>query len=165
MIIGGVVSLLTGLIMLIWPGKSLLVVAALFGCWLLVLGIVNVIKAFRASELSAFRRIFVGVAGLLYLVVGAVCLRNLFTSLTLLAVIIGLVWTVGGAAELAGGFPRVLPTITGLLSIAAGVAVFLWPRPTLLTIAVIGGVGLIVIGLVQIGYTLFTHRKRPPAPA
>ncbi len=151
--------MLTGLIMLIWPEKSLLVVAALFGVWLLVMGILSILRAFTAKELSTVRRVFVGIAGLLYLIIAAVCLRNLFTSLTLLAAVIGLVWTVGGAAELASGFPRVLPVITGLLSMAAGIAVFLWPKPSLLTIAVVAGIALVVIGLIQVIYTLVIRRR------
>jgi uncharacterized membrane protein HdeD (DUF308 family) len=166
MIVGGAVSLITGLIILIWPGKTLLVVAALIGVWLLIMGVYSVIRAFASKKLTRGRRVFVGVAGLLYLVVGAVCLRNLFTSLTLLAVVIGLVWAVGGAAEIANGFPKVWPTAIGVLGIAAGVVMFLWPNRSLTALAIIAGAWLIAIGLMQISQFLTARRRSGPiAPA
>src|SRR5688572_20766964 len=84
MIIGGLVSMLTGLIMILWPGKTLLFVAALIGAWLLIAGIIHVIQAFTRNDLPRTRRAFLGLAGLLYIVIAAVCFRDLFTSLALL---------------------------------------------------------------------------------
>ncbi|HCT79463.1 MAG TPA: hypothetical protein DGT23_23450 [Micromonosporaceae bacterium] len=159
MIFGGAISLVTGLIMALWPGKTLLFVAVLIGVWLLVIGIVRIVQAFLRKDLSRGKRVLIGVSGLLYLVVGAICLRDLFTSLTLLAVVIGLVWTVGGAAEFAAGFPKVWPTIIGLLSIAAGVILFLWPEPSLTAIATIAGIWLIAVGLIQITLALLAFRR------
>jgi uncharacterized membrane protein HdeD (DUF308 family) len=164
MIVGGVVSLITGLMVLIWPGKTLLVIAALIGAWLVIMGAYNVIRAFGSKTLTRNRRLFVGLAGLLYLIVGAVCLRNLFTSLTLLAVTIGLVWAIGGAAEIVNGFPKVWPTAIGLLGIAAGVVVFLWPDRSLTALAVIAGAWLIAIGLMQISQFLLGRRHPTATP-
>jgi|SRR5581483_12356562 len=159
MIVGGLTSLVTGLIMALWPGKTLLFVAALIGGWLLVAGLIQLARAFMRRQLSGLRRVLIGVSGLLYLVVGATCLRNLFVSLALLTAIVGLVWTVGGAAEIAGGFPRFWPTVLGLLSMAAGVIVFLWPKPSLLTLTVFVGLWLILIGVIQIVLAVLAFRR------
>lgn len=166
MLIGGLTSLVTGLIMALWPDKTLLFVAVLIGVWLLVAGLIQVVRAFTRKELGRVRRVLIGVSGLLYLVVGAICLRNLFASLALLTVVVGLVWTVGGAAEIASGFPRFWPTLVGLLSMAAGVVVFLWPKPTLLTLTVFIGLWLMVIGIIQIALALLAFRRyRAMAPS
>jgi uncharacterized membrane protein HdeD (DUF308 family) len=106
MLVGGLVSLVTGLIMVIWPGKTLAVVAALIGVWLVLIGLVQLFRAIAGREFGWLRRVLIGVSGLLYLVIGAICVGNQFASLRLLAVVVGLVWMVGGAAEVASGWPR-----------------------------------------------------------
>ncbi len=165
MILGGLVSLVTGLIMVLWPGKSLLFVAALIGAWLLVTGIMRIVQAFTRKDLTTRRRYYLGIIGVLYIIVAFVCLGDAFTSLTLLTIVVGLVWTVGGATEIAAHFPKPLPTLLGLLSIAVGVTVFFWPQPTLTLMATIVGIWLIVIGLIQLAQAFLTHRRRhTPAP-
>ncbi len=164
MIVGGITSLVTGLIMALWPDKTLLFVAVLIGVWLLIMGLIQVVRAFIRKDLSRLRRVLIGVSGLLYLIVGAICLRDLLVSLTLLTVVIGLVWTVGGAAEIAAGFPRFWPTLLGLLSVAAGVVLFLWPKPTLLTITVFVGIWLMVIGVIQLVMAFIARRRHQAAP-
>jgi uncharacterized membrane protein HdeD (DUF308 family) len=159
MIVGGLVSLVTGLIMVLWPGKTLLFVAALIGVWLLVMGLIQLARAFTRKDLGRLRRVLIGVSGLLYLVIGAICLRDLFTSLALLTVVVGLVWTVGGAAEIASGFPRFWPTLLGLLSVAAGVVVLLWPKPSLQIITVFVGIWFMLIGVIQTVLAVLAWRR------
>src|SRR6188768_2517757 len=106
MIVGGLISLLTGLIMVSWPEKSLLFVATLIGAWLLVTGIMRIIQAFTRKDLTPRRRSYLGIVGLLYTIVALICFSDTFTSVTLLTVIVGLVWTIGGAAEIAANFPK-----------------------------------------------------------
>jgi uncharacterized membrane protein HdeD (DUF308 family) len=165
MIVGGLVSVLTGLIMVLWPGKTLLFFAALIGAWLLIAGIIRMVQAFTRKDLPRNRRAFLGLAGLLYVVVAAVCLSDLFNSLALLTVIVGLVWIVGGLAEIAAGFPKPWPTLLGILSIAIGITVLLWPEPTLTFMATIIGIWLIVIGVIQLIQSLVAYRRRSHLPA
>jgi uncharacterized membrane protein SirB2 len=172
MIVGGLVSLVTGLIMILWPGKTLLVIAALIGVWLLVMGLIQIARAFARTEIGWLRRVLIGVSGLLYLAVGAICLGDQFASLVVLAVVVGLVWMVGGATEVASGWPRLWPVLLGLLTIAAGVVVFLWPKPTLTALTVFVGIWFMVIGVIQIvmGLIALRHRRArapqiaPPLP-
>jgi hypothetical protein len=159
MVLGGIVSLITGLIMALWPDKTLLFVAVLIGVWLLIIGLIQVVRAFTRKDLGRLRRVLIGVSGLLYLVIGAICLRDLFTSLALLAVVLGLVWTVGGAAEIATGFPRFWPTLLGLLSMAAGIVVLVWPKPSLVALTIFVGIWLMLIGVIQIVLALLAYRR------
>ncbi|GIH09525.1 hypothetical protein Rhe02_75920 [Rhizocola hellebori] len=165
MIIGGLVSIITGLIMVLWPGKTLLFVAILIGVWLLIAGIIRIVQSVIRRDLPRRRRVLLGIAGLLYVIVAAVCLGDAFRSLTLLTLVIGLVWTIGGVAEVAAGFPKFWPTLLGLLSIAIGITVFLWPEPTLTLMATVIGIWLIVIGVIQLVLFLTTRlrRRKPPA--
>jgi uncharacterized membrane protein HdeD (DUF308 family) len=70
-----------------------------------------------------------------------------------LAVLLGVVWIIGGIIELIGSIAdssrdrRWLGVFGGLLSIAAGIVVVAWPAPTVTVIAWIAGLYLITFGL------------------
>jgi uncharacterized membrane protein HdeD (DUF308 family) len=167
-IVGGLVSLVTGLIMVLWPGKTLLFVAILIGVWLLIMGLLRLFQAIAGRELGVRRRLLLGMAGGLYLVIGAICVGDVFASLALLTVIVGLVWIVGGAAEAATGWPRFWPVVFGVLTMIAGVVVLLWPEPTLKAITVLVGIWFMMIGVIQLVLALIAYLQRrrtiePPA--
>jgi uncharacterized membrane protein HdeD (DUF308 family) len=169
-IVGGLVSLLTGLIMVVWPEKTLLFVAILIGVWLIIMGLVRLFQAVADRQLGVRRRLLSGTAGALYLIIGGICVGDVFASLAILTVIVGLVWIVGGAAEVATGWPRPWPIIFGALSMIAGVVVLLWPEPTLKAITVLVGIWFMLIGVIQLvlAGVAFLQRRRamsPPASA
>jgi len=147
-ITAGALSILTGVILLVWPGKTLLFVAAMLGVWLIIIGIVRVAQAFSGKERTRNTRILLGVSGLLYAIVGTVCLSDLFTGVDILSVIIGLVWIVGGVAEIA--WRKQSSILLGALSIVAGLVVLIWPEISLLTMALVGGVWLVAFGVLQL---------------
>jgi uncharacterized membrane protein HdeD (DUF308 family) len=152
--------------MALWPGKTLLFVAVLIGVWLVIMGLVRLFQGVAGRELGTQKRFLFGTCGLLYLVVGVVCLGDVFTSLALLTVIVGLAWIIGGAAEIATGWPRFWPTVLGALGMIAGVVVLLWPEPTLKAITVLVGIWFMLIGVIQMVLALVAHlhRRRAVAP-
>jgi uncharacterized membrane protein HdeD (DUF308 family) len=158
---GGVLSILTGAILLVWPGKTLLFVAAMLGVWLIIIGIVRLVQAFRGKDRTPNTSILLGVSGVLYAIVGAVCLSDLFASVEILSVIIGLVWIVGGVAEIA--WRKQSSILLGALSFAAGLVVLIWPEISLLAMALIGGVWLVAFGVLQLVLGLVQPRAASPA--
>lgn len=174
-IVGGLVSLAMGIMLLAWPEETLLVAAALLGVWLVLIGIFRIIEGVTSSALAGGMRALTAVVGLLYIVIGVILLRNLATSVTLLAVIIGLAWIVGGVAEIvlgftrSGGWAKVGTVLLGLLSIAAGLVVFFWPGISLVVLIWITGLWLVVLGIAQLilGFTAHRGAKRaiPATPA
>lgn len=160
---GGALSILTGLIMLVWPGQTLRVIAALLGVWLIIIGIVRVIQAASTKTQAWQTRALIGASGVLYTIVGAVSLRNLYDTVAMMAVIIGLVWIVGGVAEIA--WRRGSTVLIGLFSVFAGVTVLLWPEISLLSMALVAGIWLVAFGLLHV-FLALTHRHRTAkAPA
>jgi uncharacterized membrane protein HdeD (DUF308 family) len=154
---GGVVSIAMGLILLFWPDETLLVVAALIGVWLVVAGIIRLAESVLTSEARGGARALSAVAGLLYLIVGILCLRNLLTSLELLAVVIGIVWLAGGISEIisaftrhAGGAGRFAAAAIGLVTVLGGLVLVFWPDISLKVIVWVSGLWLVAIGVVQI---------------
>src|SRR5574342_775286 len=77
-LMGGVISLAIGLILLIWPDATLTVIAILVGLWLLLAGAVKLGQAaFIPEGRSAGSRVLQAVAGVLLVILGVVCMRNL----------------------------------------------------------------------------------------
>jgi uncharacterized membrane protein HdeD (DUF308 family) len=156
-LVGGIVAILLGIVLLVWPGQTLLVLAALLGIWLVILGIVRLADALTGRELGGASRWFSVLAGIIYLIAGIFVLANLHASLTFLALLIGLIWIFSGASEIISGFTRVHGAgakigtiILGLINVALGVVVVFWPDITLVVLVWITGIWLIFIGLVQL---------------
>src|SRR3954470_19488583 len=91
--------------------------------------------------------------GLLLMVAG-VLIFSIDWSIRSLATFIGVLFIVQGAAEaLTTGIDarvRRANVITGLLSVAAGVLIIVWPEPGVVAVAVILGAWLIVVGTLTV---------------
>jgi uncharacterized membrane protein HdeD (DUF308 family) len=106
--------------------------------------------------------------GLGLVAVGVWLLTNLFESVTILALLVGVSLVVGGIAEIValGGREGLgwVGWLGGGLVVAAGVAVLAWPDITLWALAVLAGAGLVLEGLVRIAVAFEGHRTRPDWP-
>src|SRR5262249_2550720 len=82
--------------------------------------------------------------------------RSLSTFIGALFIFEGLwVRLTAGSANPAGNFP------TGLLSIAAGIAIIVWPKPTLVVLGIFLGSWLIVVGTITIAGAFAARRVMP----
>ncbi|HWB35725.1 MAG TPA: DUF308 domain-containing protein [Rugosimonospora sp.] len=170
---GGVVSLVLGIILLVWPKETLVVVAVLLGIWLVIAGITGLAQAIFAPEgRSGGLRVLKALGGVLYLIAGILCIRHLFATVTFLAVLVGISWLVVGVVEVfsafgeqASGWYRVGSFGLGLLTILAALVVLIWPTPSLVTLAWLAGIWLLVLGIAQIVMAARTLRARHPVPA
>jgi len=146
----GIVTAILGVIVISWPSQTLTVLSILFGIQLVVFGIFRLVSAFAADTRSPGVAAFVGIVGI---IAGIVVLRHPFETVALLAVLLGVVWIIGGVIDVIEAIAdssrdhRMLHAVGGLLSIAAGVIVVSWPAPTVTVIAWIGGLYLIIAGL------------------
>lgn len=162
---GAVVSLVFGILFLVWPEATLHVGAVLFGLWLLFHGIVYLVNAITARAGDGLHRALGAVIGLLFVIGGIVCLRDVVVSLLVIATIIGISWLVGGIialieafAGLPSGPGRWLVALLGGLSVLGGLIVLIWPGPSLTTIVVLTGIWLLLLGAMQLVLVL---RSRP----
>ena len=157
----GVVSLVIGVIVMVWPSETLVVLSVLFGIQLLVLGLFRVVSAFSEFTASPTLSVF---AGILLMIGGVVVLRHPFGTVEVLATILGVVWIVSGSLEAIDAVAnplrdhRVWHGIGGLLSLVAGIVVVAWPAPTIAVVAWIGGIQLVVLGVVVL-ITAFAARS------
>jgi uncharacterized membrane protein HdeD (DUF308 family) len=130
----GVISLLAGVAVLAWPGRTLIVVAVLFGIQLVVTGIFRFVAAFASEDLTGGTRVLLVVLGVLSLVIGLYAVRHVLVTLLALALLLGIYWIINGAVELfmalsARGVPgRGGTGVMGAISVVAGLLVLVYPK-------------------------------------
>ena len=149
----GVITLILGLIVSFHPSTSLNVVAVLIGLLMIISGIFYLIRVFDSGEAH---RVWLGIAGLLLIVIGVVLIRHLHLTVALIGLIVGITWIVQGISALAtaiSGGPgegRGWWIFFGIVSLIAGIVVTAVPTSSITTIAVLIGIWFIVIGLFEI---------------
>jgi hypothetical protein len=159
-VLSGVIAVALGALVLLWPGKTLLVAAFLFGAYLLVSGLSQVFFAFGLHA-SAGSRILLFISGAASLILGIMAFRHFGsepgTALLLLAIWIGIGFIFRGVAttataisELSGTPGRGSSIFFGLVTILAGVVTLAYPFDSLATLTLVVGIWLIVIGVFEI---------------
>jgi uncharacterized membrane protein HdeD (DUF308 family) len=164
----GIVTLALGILALAWPGRTLIVVAVVFGVQLVVMGIWRFIAAFAAPEVSGGTRVLYALLGVLSLVIGLYALRHVLITIVALALLLGIFWVVNGTTELFTALSnREIPTrgwliFSGILGIIAGIILLAYPGISILVLAVVIAVWLIVYGvmLISMGFQMrsLAHR-------
>ena len=147
----GIVTVLVGLLVLVWPGRTLIVVAVLFGLQLIVMGIFRFASAF-GHDLTAGTRTLFALLGALSLIIGLYALRHVYITVLALALLLGIFWIVSGTVELftalsnRGMDGRGWAIASGIL----GIVVLVYPAPSLLVLALVLGIWLLVFGIMEI---------------
>ena len=153
MVLAGVVTVILGLIVTLHPSGSLNVIAVLLGVLLVISGIFDWVRVFDSSEPH---RVWLGIAGLLLVVIGVVLIRHLNLTVALVGLVIGISWIVQGLAALVDAFSggpgerRGWWIFFGLISLVAGIVVVAVPTTSVTVLAVLAGIWFIVLGLVEI---------------
>jgi uncharacterized membrane protein HdeD (DUF308 family) len=158
------VTFIFGLIVIVWPSATLVVLAVLFGCYLLISGVLSLVEGFSDHAADGFTRGIYIVVGVLGIVLGLFCLRRVDVSVLILAFLLSVFWIMRGIFDLSvamsrrDGYSNGLRAFTGALSLIAGILVLLWPGITLYTLLVFAGAWLMVYGVTLgfLGYRL--HR-------
>jgi uncharacterized membrane protein HdeD (DUF308 family) len=165
----GVAALIFGVLMLIRPGSGLFALVLLFGVYSLVDGVFSLVMAVRGAR--GGRRwgslVLVGIAG-----IAAGLVAFLWPGITVLALMLLIAaWAIViGAAEIAAAVRlrkqirgEWLLGLSGVLSIALGVALFVFPAAGALTLAIWIGAWALVLGalLIGFGFRLRAWRSTP----
>ena len=157
-LVAGIITLVLGAILAFHPTFSLNVVCVLLGVMLIVGGIFHFVRLLDRDEPH---RAWLGVAGLLEVVIGVVLIRHLDKAYALIGLLVGLVWIVQGVVALMAGIlgtagrSRVWPVIFGVISIAAGAVVVSMPLHSTKVLAILLGVWFLVMGVLMILGGLF----------
>jgi uncharacterized membrane protein HdeD (DUF308 family) len=153
-----------GIMLLVWPHATLIVVAILIGAALLVAGVMRLVDGLGARPESGGMRAVDIIIGLLAIVAGLFCLKHHALTIVVVALVVGAYWIIHGVGDLvvaasAGNVPgRGLRVVAGLFSIAAGTIVLFWPGISLILLLTILGAWLLFYGLVLAGLALAMRR-------
>jgi uncharacterized membrane protein HdeD (DUF308 family) len=167
----GAATLILGLIVSFHPTGSLNVIAVLLGILTIISGIFNLIRVFDPAEPH---RVWLGIAGLLFIVVGVVLIRHLHLTRSLIGLFIGITWIVQGLTALIGGISggvregRAFWIFFGAVSLIAGIVVAVTPASSLNFLAVLVGIWFVVMGIFEIISGLLLRRalrRGGPTPA
>jgi len=157
----GVLTLILGLIVSFHPTGSLNVIAVLLGVLMILSGIFHLVRVFDPRETH---RVWLGIAGLMFIVVGVVLIRHLHLTRALIGLVIGITWIVQGLAALIAGVAgdlregRAWWIAFGVISLAAGIVVAATPASSLTVLAVLLGIWFIVMGIIEIiGALMLRH--------
>lgn len=156
-LVSGLLAVLLGVLVLAWPGKTLLVAAIFFGAYLLVTGLTQVVFAF-SLHVSAGGRVLLFISGAASLILAVLCFRHFGEgyALLLLAIWIGVGFIFRGVATAVAAISdptmpgRGWEIFIGVISLLAGVVMLASPFESLATLTVVVGVWLIVIGVFEI---------------
>ena len=149
----GVLTLILGIIVSFHPTGSLNVIAVLFGVLMILSGIFHLIRVFDPEELN---RVWAGISGLLFIVIGVILIRHLHLTRALIGLFIGITWIVQGLGAIIGGAAggarggRGWWIAFGLVSIVAGIVVVATPTSSLNVLAVLLGIWFIIMGIFEI---------------
>jgi uncharacterized membrane protein HdeD (DUF308 family) len=152
----GAVTLILGLIVSFHPGGSLNVVAVLIGVIMICSGLFHLVRIFGPGEAH---RVWLGISGLLLIVIGVILIRHLHLTTTLIGLFVGLTWIVQGVTALIAGIAgfgdgpsegRGWWIAFGALSVIAGIVVTATPVTSITFLAALLGIWFIVIGFFEI---------------
>ena len=161
----GVLALVLGAAVLIWPGDSIIVASGVFGVYLLVSGIAQAIAAFTVG-MSPGSRVLFFITGALSVVLGYFAFRdfNNGAAVWMLAIWIGVGFIFQGvtATVLAIDVPA-LPArgwyiFVGILTVIAGVVTIVWPIGSIVALAIVAGAWLVVVGITEVVWALSARR-------
>lgn len=153
LLFAGILSLIVGVVALVWPGKTVVVVAFVFAIWLIVSGIFSLVRGFAHGLTGGMRALFI-ITGILSLVLGIFAIRGEFQELYILSLFIGIGFLFRGFATLFLGFEskesRGWNIFFGIVMLIGGVVVLVWPGISLITLTWVVGIWLIVIGIYEV---------------
>src|SRR6478672_3878540 len=109
-LLSGILAVILGILVLTWPGITIVVAAIFFGASLLVYAISQVVFAF-SLHVSAGGRVLLFISGAAALILAVLCFRSLQQSILLLAIWIGVGFIFRGVATAVSAISD--PTLPG----------------------------------------------------
>jgi uncharacterized membrane protein HdeD (DUF308 family) len=161
-VILGALTLILGLVVSFHPTGSLNVLAVLLGILMILSGLFHLIRVFDREEMH---RVWTGIAGLMFVVVGVVLIRHLHLTRALIGLVIGITWIVQGLTALIGGIGsdvregRAWWIAFGVISVIAGIVVAATPASSLSFLAVLLGIWFVIMGIFEIIGGLMLRRE------
>jgi len=177
----GAAALIFGVLALVWPGITVLVLVALFGAYALVDGVFALGTAILGRGRSGGSRGWLAVGGIAGIIVGiltfvwpgvtALVLLWLIAAWAVITGVLEIVAAIRLRRELRGEWMLIL---SGVISVLFGILLMVWPAAGALAVTVLIGLYAIVFGIVLLALGFRLRRlgrggvgagTQSPAPA
>ncbi|AXA95961.1 hypothetical protein E5344_07710 [Microbacterium laevaniformans] len=156
--LGGALSVILGIVILVWPGKTAMVVTAIIAIYAIVAGLVYAGMGIFATGKGGWSRVGHVLLGVLYVVAGIVAFSNLgLAALSLavfLGILVGIMWVIEGVVALSTldlAPSRGWTIFYAIISIIAGVTLLFSPLWGAVVLWWLIGISAVVMGIIQIG--------------
>jgi len=162
----GAISVIAGILAIVYPDITLLALAIFAGVNLCVLSVLSLVDAFT-DDADGGSRALSAILGVLGLIAGLVILRRPGETLLVLVLVIGIWLVVSGVVHLIRGLglpDRAVHLVLAAVEIVLGGLILALPDLSLRTVAVLAGIGFVLRGAVAI-YAGWQLRKAGAHPA
>lgn len=143
----GAVSLVAGVLAIAYPDITLLAVGIIFGFYLLLAGVFEIVQAIVGDAES---RALSAILGVVALIAGLVCLKRPGESIVALVVVLGIYLIVAGGIRFVFAFgeheSKALAFLAAIADLVLGILILALPKLSLVTLAVLFGISLIFRG-------------------
>ena len=155
--VGGVLAVIVGILILVLPAKTAMVVTAIIAIYAIAAGLVYAGLGIFSKHKGGWARIGHILLGVLFIIAGIVALFNLGATTAWLAVflgiLVGIMWIVEGIVALStlgDAASKAWTIFFAILSIIAGIILLFSPAWGAAVLWLILGIALIVLGLLNI---------------
>jgi len=150
-ILVGVLSIVAGILAIVYPDITLLALALIAGINLLLLGILGLVDAVTSDDDAGGTRVLSGVLGLLGVIAGLVVMRRPGESLLAIILILGVWFVVSGLVDAIRAIvvpgDRAFRMLVAVFDIVLGGLILALPDVSLKTMAILAGIAFIARGI------------------
>src|SRR6201987_2204112 len=157
-ILFGVLAAILGVAMLGWPGPSIVVAAPVFRGYRGMSGVAVVFLGFALPAASGASRFLSFLSGAVSVILGILAFRHFGEGYAILLlaiwIAVGFIFRGVSATALAISYPRFpgrgSSIFFGVISVLAGVLVVAYPFDSIVTLALVVGIWLIILGVTEV---------------
>ena len=150
-LIVGLVSVVAGILAIVYPDITLLALGIFAGVGLLFAGGLEIAEAIAGDEEG---RVLSAIVGVLSVVAGLICLRRPGESLLAIVVVLGIYLVVVGIVRFIRSFStledRALQMALGIIDVILGILILSLPELSLVTLAILFAISLLARGVFAI---------------
>jgi uncharacterized membrane protein HdeD (DUF308 family) len=164
--VGGVLAVIVGILILVWPGKTAAVITAIIAIYAIAAGLVYAGLGIFSKTKGGWARVGHIALGILFIIAGVVALFNLGQTTAWLAlflgILIGIMWIVEGIVALStlgDAASKGWSIFFAIVSIIAGLYLLFSPLWGAVVLWWILGIALVVLGIINI-VRAFTFGKK-----
>jgi uncharacterized membrane protein HdeD (DUF308 family) len=158
----GLICVATGIVTLVWPGETLLVLGVIFGIFLMIAALLEIIDAVTGDPGG---RALSAIIGVVALIAGLICIRRPGESLLALVIAVGIYLIASGVIRIVRAFGsdgrRGAGIALGVVDGVIGIVILAWPKIGLGTIAILFALSMLLRGafVLVVGFQLRKARS------